>query len=134
GQMRFMRRLFELRPWYRSVPDQSVLASDPGTGPLRVVASRARFGEFVIAYAPEGKPLSIHMDKVSGNTVEARWYDPREGTWTSIGAFPNTGRREFVPPSQGEKRDWALVLEDAAKGLPVASNQADASGASGNPR
>jgi hypothetical protein len=117
GQMRAMRRLFEQRPWYQLVPDQSALASDPGSGPLRVVAARAQDGSFVIAYAPEGKPLSINMEKVSGQTVKAQWYDPREGTWTHIGEFPNTGVREFVPPSRGEQSDWVLVLEDAAKGF-----------------
>jgi hypothetical protein len=119
GQMRAFRRLFEERPWYQMMPDQSVLASDPGSGPMRVVASRAHDGSFLIAYAPEGKPLSINMDKVSGKTVKAQWYDPREGTWRNILEFPNTGRHEFVPPSHDEQSDWVLVLEDAAKGFPA---------------
>jgi hypothetical protein len=131
GQMRAMRRLFEQRPWYELMPDQSVLASDSGTGPFRVVAARAQDGSFVIAYAPEGKPLSINMDKVSGKAVKAQWYDPREGTWTHIGAFPNTGRREFTPPSRDEQSDWVLVLEDAAKGFPALSSRAYSSRASG---
>jgi hypothetical protein len=67
------------------------------------------------------------MDKVSGKTVKAQWYDPREGTWTHIGEFPNTGRREFVPPSRGEQSDWVLVLEDAAKGLSAVDSRADSS-------
>ena len=37
GQMGIMRRLFEQRPWYRLKPDQSVLASEPGGGPFRLV-------------------------------------------------------------------------------------------------
>jgi hypothetical protein len=84
GQMRALRRLFGRRPWYRLMPDQSVPASDPGSGPFRVVAARARDNGFVIAHAPEGKPLSIHMDQVSGKAVKAQWYDPREhriGVW-----------------------------------------------------
>ena len=47
-----MRRLFEQRPWYKLKPDQSVLASEPGRGPFRVVAARAEDGSFVIAYLP----------------------------------------------------------------------------------
>ena len=114
GQMRAMRRLFEQRPWYKLMPDQSVLASDPGSGPFRVVAARAEEGSFVIVYAPEGKPLSINMEKVSGKAVKARWYDPREGTWQHIGEYPNTGRREFVPPS----RDGAERLGPGAWKMP----------------
>jgi hypothetical protein len=30
--------------------------------------------------------------------------------------------REFTPPSRGDRDDWLLVLEDAAKGLPGATD------------
>jgi hypothetical protein len=115
-QMGYMRRLFELRPWYKLVPDQSVIAAGQAEGDDHVQAARADDGSFVVAYLPSGKPVSIQMDKVAGKTVKAQWYDPREGTWREIGEFPNTGKREFVPPSKGPGDDWVLVLEDAAKG------------------
>ena len=111
GQMGVMRRLFEKRAWYRLKPDQSVLASQPGGGPYRCVAARAEDGQFVIVYLPEGKPVRIHMDKVSGKSVTAQWFDPREGTWLSIGDFANTGVREFTAPARGVKDDWLLVLD-----------------------
>jgi Putative collagen-binding domain of a collagenase len=110
-----MRRLFELRPWYKLVPDQAVIAAGQGEGEYHVRAARAEDGSFVIAYLPSGKPVSIKMDKLSGKIIKARWFDPREGTWRGIGEFPNTGIREFVAPSQGERSDWVLLLEDAAK-------------------
>jgi len=113
GQMGFVRRLFEQRPWYKLIPDQSVLASDPGDGPFRVVAARADDGSFVIVYLPEGEPVNIHMDRVSGKSVKAQWYDPREGTWQQIGQYPNSGRRDFVAPSRGAQDDWVLVLDGA---------------------
>jgi hypothetical protein len=120
-QMGLMRRLFEQRPWYLLKPDQSVLASEPGGGPFRDVAARAEDGSFVIVCLPHGKPVGIHMDKLSGKTIKAQWYDPREGTWRQIGEYPNTGLREFVAPFQGEQSDWVLVLEDAAKRFPATS-------------
>jgi len=118
-QMGYMRRLFELRPWYTLVPDQSVLASGPRDGADHVQAARAEDGSFVIAYLPTGKSVQIHMDKLSGQEIKARWYDPRQGTWTAIGNFPNKDVRDFVAPSQGEKDDWVLVLDDAAKKYPT---------------
>jgi len=118
-QVGFMRRLFELRPWYKLVPDQSVLASGEGKGTDRVVAARAEDGSFVIAYLPTGQPVGLRMDKLSGKSVKARWYDPREGTWREIGEYPNTGTREFVAPAQGARSDWVLVLDDAEKGYPT---------------
>jgi Putative collagen-binding domain of a collagenase len=116
----FMCRLFELRPWYKLVPDQSVIAAGQGENEDHVRAARAEGGSFVIAYLPSGKPVSIKMNKVSGKTVKAQWYDPRKGTWLPIGEYANTGVREFTAPSRGEKDDWVLVLEDAAKGYRTA--------------
>jgi hypothetical protein len=121
GQVGLMRRLFELRPWYKLVQDQSVLASGPGEEATPVQAARAKDGSFLIAYSPVGRPVGIHMDKVSGEKVKARWYDPREGTWREIGVYANTGTREFTCPSQGAQSDWVLVLDDAAKGYPTGS-------------
>jgi hypothetical protein len=117
-QVGWMRRLFELRPWHKMVPDQSVIAAGQGAGEDHVQAARAEEDSFVIAYVPTGKPLSIQMDKISGQEVKAQWYDPRQGTWVPIGQFPNRGVREFVAPSTGDREDWVLVLEDAGKGYP----------------
>src|SRR5436309_14761503 len=114
-----MRGLFALRPWYKMVADQSVIAAGQGEGEDHVQAARAADGSFVIAYLPTGNPVSIHLDKISGKIVQARWYDPREGSWrpapSGWGQYPNTGVQEFAAPSPGEKSDWVLVLEDAAK-------------------
>jgi len=110
-QVGFMRRLFELRPWYKLVPDQSVIASGQGEGEDHVQAARADDGSFLLAYLPHGQAVGIHMDKVSGKKVKARWYDPRGGTWREIGVYANTGTHEFTTPSQGARTDWVLVLD-----------------------
>jgi hypothetical protein len=114
-QVGFMRQLFELRPWYKLVPDQLVIAAGQEEGEDHVRAARAEDGSFVIVYLPSGKPVSVQMDKISGKAVKAQWYDPRKGAWLAIGEFVNTGVREFSAPSRGEKDDWVLVLEDVAK-------------------
>jgi hypothetical protein len=116
GQMGLMRRLFEQKAWYKLKPDPSVLAANPGTGPFRVVSARADDGSFVVIYLPEGQQVSVNMDRVAGKVVNARWYDPRDGTWRDLGEYPNNGRRDFTAPSQGAQSDWVLVLDGAAKG------------------
>ena len=110
-QVGLMRRLFEQRPWHKMVPDQSVLASGPGDGPYRLVAARAEDGNFVIAYTPVGRAVSIHMNKLNSSQVKAQWYDPRGGTWKATGQYSNKGTQEFVAPSRGEQEDWVLVLD-----------------------
>jgi hypothetical protein len=106
-----MRRLFEQRPWYKMVPDQSVLALEPGGGPFRLAAVRAEDRSFAITYTPAGQPLSIALNTLNGSQVRAQWYDPRDGTWKAIGQYSKEGTREFVPPSRGAKDDWVLVLD-----------------------
>jgi len=119
SQVGLVRRLFELRPWYKMVPDQSALASKQEDGVDRLQAARAEDGSFLVAYTPRSRPLSVKMDKITGTKVKAHWYDPRNGKWHEIGEYPNTGVREFEPPSKGERDDWVLVLDDAEKAYPT---------------
>ena len=59
-----------------------------------------------------GKPfLYLHLSKLNGSPVKAQWYDPRDGTWKTIGQYPNKGVHEFSPPSRDENDDWVLVLD-----------------------
>jgi inosine-uridine nucleoside N-ribohydrolase len=123
-QMLYGRRLIESRPFLTRVPDDSVIVTDrvptsvPGAGRYRFVATRDSAGTFVMVYAPVGRAFKVRMDKISGQTVKAWWYNPRDGKAIEIGAFPNTGDREFVSPDRGELLDWILVLDDAARGGP----------------
>jgi hypothetical protein len=109
------RRLFELRPWYLMVPDQTVIAAGQGEEENHIQAAKAADGSFIIAYSPFGSPFSIHMRSVSAANVKAQWYDPRQGNWLHIGEYSNVGVERFNPPTHGEQDDWILVLEDAQK-------------------
>jgi hypothetical protein len=113
--MGLMRRLFEARPWYKLVPDQSVIASGQGQAEDHVQAARAADGSFLLAYLTFGNPVTIDLRKLSGRTLRADWFDPRTGSLQSIGEFPKTASRQFKPPTQGPAADWVLVVEDAAK-------------------
>ncbi|MCW5980247.1 MAG: glycoside hydrolase family 140 protein [Bryobacteraceae bacterium] len=112
-----MRRLLEARPWYNLVPDQSAILAGQGEDEDRVQAARAADGSFLLAYLTFGNPVTIDLEKLSGRSVRAHWYDPRTGALQPIGEFPKTGSRQFKPPAQGPAADWALVLEDRAKKL-----------------
>lgn len=118
-QVGLMRRLFELRPWYNLVPDPSIVVKGEGKSPNRVVAARAADGGFIVVYLPRGGSVEIKTRTLSGKSVQARWYDPRNGTWKEIGAFPNGETREFIAPDQGPRSDWVLVLDDAESNPPT---------------
>jgi hypothetical protein len=125
GQMQHGRRLIESRPFLTRVPDDSVIVTDrvptsvPGAGRYRFVATRDQSGSYAMVYAPLGRKFKVRMDKITGPTVQAWWFNPRTGQATAIGEFPNTGEREFLPPDPGENLDWVLVLDDAAKKFPA---------------
>jgi len=106
GQLRHARTLLESRPYLSRVPDQSLVLSGD-----RVRATRG--DGYALIYVPFGKPVTISLGKISGDKVQAWWMDPREGTHLPIGEIPNTGTREFVPPSADA--DWVLVLDDASR-------------------
>jgi hypothetical protein len=122
GQMQHGRRLVESRPFLTRVPDDSVVVtgrvptSVPGAGRYRYVATRDSEGRYAMVYAPVGRPFAVRMTVIVGPRVRAWWFNPRDGSATSIGEFPNTGERTFTPPDPGEHLDWVLVLDDAAQG------------------
>jgi hypothetical protein len=115
AQMQYVRALIESRPYFSRLPDPSMVA-DPLDGADRIVATR---GEgYAFFYSAQGRKFTVNLGRISGGTVKANWYNPRTGTSSAIGAFENTGSREFACPSEGFGSDWVLVLDDAAKNFP----------------
>jgi hypothetical protein len=108
-------KLKDGRPLFNNVADR-VQTSVPGEGRYRFVATRDRDGSYAMVYAPVGRTFRVRMDVIKGGLVNAWWFNPRNGTASRIGTFPNTGERAFAPPDLGEDRDWVLVLDDDAKG------------------
>jgi hypothetical protein len=111
--MGHLRRLMESHPSLSRVPDQTLIAGDPGTGPQHVRATRGN--GYALVYTPTGRALEISLGKISGETVKAAWFNPRSGETTALGDVENHGRRAFDPPGEeGPGRDWVLVLEVSA--------------------
>lgn len=117
-QMGYLRRLFESRPFIGLVPDQTIIASEPGKGADHVRAARAEDGSFALLYSPTGKAVAVEMSRIKGSRVAAYWYNPRDGTSRAVGLFPSSGIKEFVPPTKGRGNDWVLVLDDASRKFP----------------
>ncbi|MGO8704638.1 MAG: glycoside hydrolase family 140 protein [Candidatus Brocadiia bacterium] len=118
--MGLLRRLLEMRPWHQLVPDQGLIHFGQGILEDHIQSARAADGAFALAYTPFGHPFTVQMDRIAGARVKAHWYDPRTGRWKFIAEYPNTGTQVFVPPYTGDQMDWALVLDDDARNLPVA--------------
>jgi chitodextrinase len=123
AQLQYATAFFQSYPWYNLVPDQnnSVLTAGYGTyastGAMHTndyaTAARVPDGSLVIVYTPTVRALTIDMTKLSGS-VTARWFDPTNGTYTSVAGSPfaNSGSRQFTPPGNNAEGsgDWLLVL------------------------
>ncbi|MCP5118328.1 MAG: DUF4038 domain-containing protein, partial [bacterium] len=105
--LKHLRALIESRPLLRRIPDQSMVIN-PGTGREHIRATRAFDGSYAFVYAPTGRDVEIDLTKLSGTTVKAQWYNPRDGSRTAAAEFAPSGVGEFTPPSD---TDWVLVLE-----------------------
>ena len=117
--MQHARKLLESRPVFERIPDQSLLVSGAGTGTEHVQATRAQDGSYAFIYTAAGRPVTVDLRKLSGKTIVARWYDPRQGTYQPQGDFATGGLQEFRPPSSGTGNDWVLVLDAAARTFAV---------------
>ena len=112
AQMQYVRRLIESRPYFSRVPDQSLIA-DPLSGADRIVATRGDGYAFI--YSAQGRKFTVNLAKISGQKLNAAWFNPRTGAVMRIEAIDNSGTREFTCPSEGFGSDWVLVLDDASK-------------------
>src|SRR5262245_33505613 len=113
--MQYARRLIESRPFLTRVPDQTLLASDPGKGTDHIQATRGEDGSYAFVYSASGKPFTLDLRKLSGKELKAWWYAPRNGTATAAGSFARTGQKELTPPSAGKGNDLVLVVDDVDK-------------------
>jgi len=101
--MRHLRRLIESRPMLLRAPDQSILAMDPGEEPDHVQACRAIDGSYAMIYTPNGGPLRIRLDRISGR-IRAWWYDPTCGVSYLVGEYPNRGAKPSSLPHRASRR------------------------------
>ncbi len=124
-QMQHARALLESRPFCLAYPINpssfwiEYRRAVPGSGRYRFVATRDEEGAYAMVYVPVGRSFKVKMETISGDKVNAWWFNPRTGEANLIGSFPNRGEQEFVSPDYGELLDWVLVLDDAAKNYPA---------------
>ncbi len=113
--MTYFRKILELRPFHKLIPDQSIIYGRNPENEDHIRAAIASDHSFMLVYLAKGQPVSVVMKKLQ-NPIEAWWYNPRTGTAKKAGTYENTGLREFTPPSSGEGNDWLLVLDDSKAG------------------
>lgn len=108
--------------WYKLIPSglngMRTLISGSGSSlnPFDYVTAAATAdGTLLVAYLPpdhNAGPVTVDMTAMAGPSM-ARWFDPTDGTYVSIGTdLANSGTQTFVPPGNNaaHDQDWVLVL------------------------
>lgn len=108
--MKYVKRIFEARPFSELVPDQSLISGKNPNDSLHIQAAVSGNGSFALIYLSVGQKVSVDLSKLK-NKLVAYWYNPREGTAVKIRKYKNSGIQIFDPPTQGSDNDWLLVLD-----------------------
>jgi hypothetical protein len=129
-EVQYLNQLFNSFSWWNLAPDQThqIVTSGYGTydaGSLNLTTNNyvttawITDGSLAIAYCPTTTTLTVNMAKMNGSTI-ARWYDPSNGTYTTISGSPfvNNGTHQFTTPDTNHdgNNDWVLVLEVSGTG------------------
>jgi len=114
-QMRHLAALVLSRPYFDRVHDAASLVGS-GERYDRVIATRGR--DYAMVYSYTGRPFELRLGIVSGASLRAWWFDPRDGSAQAAGLVANKGTRRFTPPGRpAPGNDWVLVLDDESRGF-----------------
>lgn len=118
-QAGYLRKLIESRPYLNRIPDSSLVISGQGaTNAEHIEAFRDADGSYAMIYLPVGKKIEINTALIKAKKIKAWWFDPRTGKPEKSFAFKAKKMRWFTPPVSGAKKDWVLVIDDAARRYP----------------
>jgi Protein of unknown function (DUF4038)/Putative collagen-binding domain of a collagenase len=111
SEVKYLKMLMLSEPYFERVPDQTIIADTVGNKYNYLAATRGKSYLFVYTY--NGRKFKITLGRISGDSVYAYWYNPRNGNKTFIDKYQNKGIMEFDPPGvRKDGNDWVLILKD----------------------
>lgn len=118
-QMRVLRDLLLSRPFVKAVPCQEMIGHSAHCGDGCLDGHRQacvhQEGRFAMIYLSSGGTEKVDLCKLSGETLNVWWFNPRNGECTEPEAMENPRAwTEFTSPDEGTAKDWVLVIDDAA--------------------
>lgn len=112
NQVKHLKKLMLSRSYFDRIPDQSLVADAQPEDEFFITATRSRDGKYAFFYFPTGKPISLDLSKLNGDSFRMTWFDPRTGVEIkaelSLKKAPN---HQVTPPSSGRGNDWVLILD-----------------------
>jgi hypothetical protein len=114
-QMQYVKQLLASKPTLTRVPDNTLIASvqeAPGAESGYVVGTRDCDHTWAFVYTAYGTAFAVDLGRFGGEAVRAQWYDPRTGSYQTLGVYRASGEHTFAPPGKpGRGNDWVLVLD-----------------------
>ena len=110
--VKYMKELLSLFPWHKMDNNQSIILNENPKDSVHIVCSIGNEKDFILAYTPIGKPITLDLSKMNAETVKAFWFNPRTAESIKIGEFKVTETPEFKPWSMGRGSDFVLVILD----------------------
>jgi hypothetical protein len=117
SQIRYLKRVFEILPWQKMVPDQSLVLNDNPENESYILSAITSDRQIIVVYTPAGLPVRIDCSRIGSGIAKALWYNPRSGKVKLIGDLDTRTPHEFKPWSEGWGSDFLLIL--AGEGVPV---------------
>lgn len=87
NQMKYMKNLMLIFPYFERIPDQSIIVGVNGERYNRAIATRGN--DYLMVYSYIERPLQVDLRKVSGTKKNAWRYNPKDGRLVYIGEFEN---------------------------------------------
>lgn len=113
NQMKYLKRLMLVFPFFERIPDQTVIAGQNGERYDRAIATRGE--DYILVYNYTGRPMQIDLTKISGAKKNVWWYDTRNGHLEYVGVYDN-GVTTFQHDSgYSSGNDHVLIAVDASK-------------------
>lgn len=116
--MGIMKRLFLLRPYWKLIPDQSLVQGNELEGGAHRRAAHAEDGSYALIYLPTGGDIQVNASAIKSDHVRAWWFNPRTGAAQDGGTHSVSSRLRLEAPSEGRGEDWLLILDSPQVPLP----------------
>ena len=109
-QMKYLKQLMLMFPYFERIPDQSVIFGN-GTRYDRVAATRGE--DYMLLYTYTNAPMEINLSKISGPVKKAYWYDVQTGEISFAKSLNGGVAKIQYDGPEGPGNDHVLIIIDA---------------------
>lgn len=115
-QMAYVKRFFSALPWWKLRPAPELLLRQPGDEDTEqhISVARTTDGAAVVVYTPIDSTILLDAKELP-ETYAARWFNPRNGSFTDAQGEWTANGVQFSTPSRG---DWALLIDHSQVASP----------------